>query len=117
MQIYLKKQWVLMPKIILLFFRKIFEYYGINYDNWTKVQSVDKAAINVRIGEIINKPIVPYMNHLLNLEVYLIEKNNTQFSTINAVYNTMKDIKNSIKSNVILYNLIPYWPTLCNKMQ
>ena len=88
----------------------------MDFDDWVKFQSVDKAAVNVLIGKITDKPTVPCQGHLLNLEGGLMTRNNNfPEETIESVQETMKDVKNIIKNAAILRNLTPYWSTLCNK--
>ena len=50
----------------LNFFREFFGCYDIDFDKWVICQTVDKASVNVRIGDLMSKPTIGCDNHLLN---------------------------------------------------
>ena len=55
------------------FFRRTFECFSIDFDEWVKAQTTDKVAINVCISLLSSKPTIPCSPHLLQSEINLIE--------------------------------------------
>ena len=56
--------------------RNIFRYYGLDVEEWAVCQTADNCSVNLKVADLLGIPLVACKNHLLNLEVNEMVKQN-----------------------------------------
>jgi hypothetical protein len=102
------------------YFSDTLSYYGIEQiADFAVSQCADNCSVNLAIARAMGIPHVNCTSHLLASEVNLMIKTDATLTgltkTIEAVAETMKAAKNSIKNRAILRNLTSLSPQLDNK--
>eukprot|EP00171_Calliarthron_tuberculosum_P002072 IDg2072t1 len=98
------------------FFREVFKFHKLDFDQWCVCLLGDNAAVNLRMARLINKPFVGCSNHKLNLDVNDMVRSSRDLSaTIERVHSIMKHVKSSLRNSAMLRNLTDLRPVIHNE--
>ena len=79
---------------------------NIDYKEWMKCQTADRAAASMQIGTLCDIPSIACCNHLLQLEVKFVkEKMLALVSVLTHMQDAFQGIKSNMKNSTILRNL------------
>ena len=96
--------------------RNIFRYYNLDVEEWAVCQTADNCSVNLKVADLLGIPHVACKNHLLNLEVNEMVKQNRDLEiTLNSIHETMSSCKKKLKNAALLRNLVSLVPVLHNK--
>ena len=88
----------------------------MEFKEWVRRQTVDRAVVSIRIGNLLSIATIACGNHVLQSEVKLTkERVPGLVSILKRVRENFKDVKASIKNPATLRNLTSHIPILANE--